>query len=220
MSDTAAITYNGFATLNEAIAAHKAWWYDEPGGKRLDLRGAYLRDADLRDAYLRDANLSGAYLRDANLSDANLSGADLRDANLSGAYLSGADLRDANLSGAYLSGADLRDAYLRDANLSGAYAIPVVENIDARILAAVQGDVGSLEMSTWHTCETTHCRAGWAIHLAGAPGYALEKNLGANVAGALIYAASRPNQRIPDFFATNDDAMASLVADAGGGAAV
>ena len=160
MSDTAAITYNGFATLNEAIAAHKAWWYDEPGGKRLDLRGAYLRDADLRDAYLRDANLSGAY------------------------------------------------------------AIPVVENIDARILAAVQGDVGSLEMSTWHTCETTHCRAGWAIHLAGAPGYALEKNLGANVAGALIYAASRPNQRIPDFFATNDDAMASLVADAGGGAAV
>ena len=31
-------------------------------------------------------------------------------------------------------------------------------------------DGGKLDMSTWHRCGTTHCRAGWAITLAGAAG--------------------------------------------------
>ena len=69
-------------------------------------------------------------------------------------------------------------------------------------------------MSTWHTCETTHCRAGWAIHLAGAAGAALEFGMGAPAAGALIYAASRPNKPIPNFYADNKTAMQSMRDDA------
>ena len=86
---------------------------------------------------------------------------------------------------------------------------PVVENIDAAILAAVEAG-GRLEMSDWHTCETTHCRAGWAITLAGLPGKILEERYGPGVAGALIYASSRPGRRVPNFVTSNDEAMADL----------
>jgi hypothetical protein len=184
--------------------------------------GAYLRDADLRDADLRDADLSGAYLSGAYLRDADLSGADLRDAYLSDADLSGADLRgaylrDADLSGADLSGADLRGAYLSGAYLSGAYLSGAlkddiaVPSLHRRILAAIDSG-GRLEMNNWHTCETTHCRAGWSIHLAGAAGRVLEACVGPAAAGALIHVASCPQLegKVPDFYASNEAALADI----------
>jgi Pentapeptide repeats (8 copies) len=203
-----------------------------------DLSGANLSGADLRDAVLSGANLSGADLRDADLSGANLSGANLRDADLSGANLrdavlsganlSGADLRDAVLRDAVLrdadlSGADLRDADLRDADLSGANLsgadlrganlsihLPIIEQIDRKILQAINNG-GKLDMTTWHACQTTHCRAGWATFLSGESGKVLESILGTNAAAALIYTASRPDKKVPDFFASNRDTMADLV---------
>jgi Pentapeptide repeats (8 copies) len=175
-----------------------------------DLRGAYLSGADLRGAYLSDADLRGAYLSDADLSGAYLSDADLRGADLSGAYLSDADLR-----GAYLSGADLSGAYLSAADLRGAYlrSLLAVPDLDKKILEAIESG-GSLQMNTWHTCETTHCRAGWAVTIAGEKGKLLEAIYGTNAAAALIYAASRPDKQVPDFFASNEAAMASIQADA------
>ena len=159
-----------------------------------DLRGADLRGAHLRGAHLSGADLSGAVLRGADLSYA-----DLRDADLSGAVLSGAVLR----------GADLSYADLRGAVLSGA-EIPLLEDIDAKILAAVEAKGNHLEMSQWHFCETTHCRAGWAIHLCGKAGYKLEAKVGSSVAGALIYAKSRPDKRVPNFGDSNENALADL----------
>ena len=162
------------------------------------LSDADLRYADLSAADLNDANLSGAKLSHANLSRANLSRANLSGANLSAADLSAANLIDADLSDADLSRADLSDADLIGANLSGAnlrYAnlsdadlpfIPVVERLDSKILAAIEVG-GKLRMCDWHTCETTHCRYGWAITLAGKEGKALEDRLGPQTAGALIY---------------------------------
>ena len=127
---------------------------------------------------------------------ANLRGADLSDADLSGAYLSGA-----NLSGANLSGADLSGAYLPE--------VSPIASIDRQILTAIESG-GALDMAAWHTCETTHCRAGWAIQMAGGEGRLLESIYGPSVAGALIYAASRPGVPVPDFHCTNDEAMADL----------
>jgi hypothetical protein len=144
--------------------------------------------------------------RGADLTRANLTGADL-----TGADLTRADLTRANLTGADLTGADLSGAKLTGAKLSGV-TIPVVPKIDVAILAAIESAPGvqRLDMLEWHMCETTHCRAGWAIHLAGEPGYALEKAVGPAAAGGLIYAASRPGVRVPDFYATNDAAMADI----------
>ena len=146
----------------------------------------------------RDA-LQKARAACANLTDANLRGADLTDADLTGA-----NLTDANLTGANLRGANLM-------------RVPVVPYIDAAILAAIDAG-GTLNMAQWHTCETTHCRAGWAITLAGPAGAALEDKIGAPAAGALIYAASRPGQRVPNFYADDAEALADLRACAAAGA--
>jgi len=174
-----------------------------------DLRGADLSAADLSGADLRVANLRVANLRRADLRRANLSGADLRRANLSGADLSGADLRRADLSGANLRGADLSGVDLRGAD-KAPLEIPIVNDLDAAIHAQVCGTdpPGTLNMSQWHTCETTHCRAGWAIHLAGEAGRRLEDAVGACAAGALIYHAS--TGRVPDFYAPDADALADI----------
>jgi hypothetical protein len=191
---------------------------------RANLAGANLADANLARAYLAGANLADANLAGANLAGANLADAYLADAYLAGANLADANLADANLVGANLARANLADAYLADAYLARAYLvganletlakvdpkdIPVVENIDAKILAAIEAG-GTLNMGSWHTCETTHCRAGWAIHLAGEAGYALEKRFGPQHAGAMIYRASRPGQHAPHFFATDADALADI----------
>ena len=65
-------------------------------------------------------------------------------------------------------------------------------------------------MSTWHACETTHCRAGWAVVLAGPSGKLLEDLYGTSAAAALIYAKSRPDKPVPNWHASNDDAMSDL----------
>jgi hypothetical protein len=125
--------------------------------------------------------------------------------------------RRADLRGADLTRADLRGADLRGAVLTGAVlppGVPVVPDLDRAILAEIEAG-GTLQMGDWHTCETAHCRAGWAITLAGAAGADLEAQVGPAAAGALIYAASRPNQPVPNFYASNDEAMADLIACAG-----
>ena len=117
---------------------------------------------------------------------------------------------DANLSDAYLTGAHLARANLAKQLAIAPEDIPVIPNIDAAILAAIEAG-GILEMGSWHgSCGTTHCRAGWAIHLAGEKGKALEDRVGPEMAGALIYQASRPGQPAPWFYASNEKAMADL----------
>ncbi len=180
-------------------------------GEFASLREAALKaisdKADLSWANFSGANFSGADLSGANFSGADLSGADLSWANFSGADLSRADLSRADLSWANFSRADLSGADLsRAKNMP---FVPIIKKLNTAILSAIEAG-GTLNMSDWHTCETTHCRAGWAIHLAGDAGRVMESLLGPSTAGALLYHAS--TGRIPNFHATNADAMADLKA--------
>src|SRR5437868_85220 len=114
----------------------------------------------------------------------------------------------ANLAGAYLARADLADvSKIEESN------IPVIPQIDAVILAAIEAG-GTLDMSTWHGdggwCGTTHCRAGWAVHCAGQPGRDLEEKVGTQIAAAMIYRASRPGQAAPWFYASDEKTMADI----------
>ena len=45
-------------------------------------------------------------------------------------------------------------------------------------------------MDCWHTCEKKHCRAGWAVTLAGPEGKELEKFFNTELAAMLIYRES------------------------------
>ena len=196
--------------LTEILQQHQLWLQtDGREGARADLRRADLSEADLRDADLRRADLSDADLSGADLSDADLSGADLRGADLRGADLSRASLRGASLRGANLSRASLRGANLAGANLAGAIGLPIAADAPARLRAvasAALADADALEMDTWHTCDTTHCIAGWAIHQAGEPGRILEALHGPALAGRLLLG----NDAASHFCDDNDDARAWL----------
>ena len=204
-------------TRDEVLAAYARGDRDFHGAnpRWANLRGADLTGANLTGSVLSEANLSGEDLRGADLTGANLrwanlSGADLRWANLSGANLSGANLTGANLRGADLTGANLTGSVVSEANLSGAITgAPVVPNLDQKILAAISKP-GALDMDDWHTCETTHCLAGWAIHLAGKAGYELEKETTSATAGALIFGASTGS--VPNFHGSNEEAIKEMEA--------
>ena len=170
--------------------------------------------AGLWDAKLQGANLQGANLQGAYLEGADLRNAYLRDADLEGADLRGADLEGADLLGADLLGADLLGVMFYLAKLKGAklpYDAPAIPNIHQRLAEVVTPE--NLDMEVWHTCETTHCRAGWVVTLAGKPGRDLEKEIGTGAAAALIYMASDPDlEQIPNWVASNEDALADIQA--------
>jgi hypothetical protein len=65
-------------------------------------------------------------------------------------------------------------------------------------------------MGQWHACATTHCRAGWAIHLAGEAGYELEKNTSPVFAAMQIYRASGFEISPCRFFDGNEVALADM----------
>lgn len=87
--------------------------------------------------------------------------------------------------------------------------IPVIPDIHKRIYERVS-QPNALDMSDWHSCETTHCRAGWVVHLAGDAGYALEKFHNTELAAVLIYRASGYEISPERFFDDADDAMADM----------
>jgi hypothetical protein len=95
------------------------------------------------------------------------------------------------------SGADLSD-------------VPRIANIHQAVYSAASKP-DALDMATWHTCDTTHCRAGWVITLAGDAGRAMEWCIGTSSAAAMIYMASDPGiERIPNWHASNEDALADM----------
>ena len=65
-------------------------------------------------------------------------------------------------------------------------------------------------MNDWHTCNTTHCRAGWVVHLAGDAGYALERFHNTALAAQLIYRASGYGINPCRFYDSDADAMADI----------
>jgi len=89
------------------------------------------------------------------------------------------------------------------------YKIPAVENIHKKIYDAVSAPQ-ALEMSTWHTCETTHCRAGWVVTLAGDEGKKLEEFFNTELAAMLIYRESGYEINPSRFYESNEDALADM----------
>jgi hypothetical protein len=98
--------------------------------------------------------------------------------------------------------------------------IPVIADIHKKVFEAVS-QPNALAMDSWHTCNTTHCRAGWVVHLAGEAGYALERFYNTPLAAQLIYRASGYRINPARFFDNDEDAMADMaklaeVSDNGG----
>jgi hypothetical protein len=95
------------------------------------------------------------------------------------------------------------------AEATGPPPIPVIENIHQRVYAAASNPT-ALDMSDWHTCSNTHCRAGWVVHLTGDAGYALERFHNTPLAAQLIYRASGSPINPDRFYDNNEDALADM----------
>lgn len=91
--------------------------------------------------------------------------------------------------------------------------IPRIKNLEGKILDAI-GAEGRLDMEYFHhlTCSSTHCVGGWAIHLAGKKGKALEFTIGSELAAAAIFWVNAGY--VPDFFTSEDNAINDLRAHA------
>jgi hypothetical protein len=89
--------------------------------------------------------------------------------------------------------------------------VPVIPSIHQTILRAVE-QPDALDMRDWHTCDTTHCRAGWVVHLAGKPGRELESKTSTLFAAMQIYHKSSPDINVSHvrFFDPNERAMADI----------
>ena len=122
--------------------------------------------------------------------------------DLSGAVLRDADLRDADLRGAVLRGADLPKAVQAMRPADEAEQRTRIAAVAALALA----DDDALNMGDWHTCETTHCIAGWAVHQAGPAGYLLEEMMGPHAAGAILLG----DEAAKHFYDSGDQARAWL----------
>jgi len=88
-------------------------------------------------------------------------------------------------------------------------AIPVIPNIHKAVYEAAS-QPNAFDMSSFHACETTHCRAGWVVHLAGKAGYDLERRTSAEFAAMQIYKASGYLISPVRFYETNEQAMADM----------
>jgi len=87
--------------------------------------------------------------------------------------------------------------------------IPIVADIHNRIYEAASKP-GALDMAHFHTCEKTHCRAGWAVALAGKAGYELERRTDYVFAAMQIYKASGYEISPCRFFDKNEAALKDM----------
>jgi hypothetical protein len=93
---------------------------------------------------------------------------------------------------------------------SAGFKVPVIPNIHQAVYAAASAP-GALEMRDWHTCEKTHCRAGWVVTKAGEAGKALEAQTSTAFAAMQILKASSPIRVFPPrFYEENDVALADM----------
>jgi hypothetical protein len=89
-------------------------------------------------------------------------------------------------------------------------AVPAIEDIHKRVYAAVTKTPESLDMGDWHTCETTHCRAGWVVALAGEEGKKLEQFFNTELAAMLIYEKSGFEINPCRFYDSNEAALEDM----------
>jgi hypothetical protein len=89
--------------------------------------------------------------------------------------------------------------------------VPKISDIH-RVIYEAASQPKALEMGSWHTCEKTHCRAGWTVTLAGPEGKELEQRFGTCLAAMKIYDASDPGFKINPcrFFDDNEAALADM----------
>lgn len=96
------------------------------------------------------------------------------------------------------------------------YDVPILDRPYTQILEAIERGA-ALDMDRWHGetysdeeltpemfCGTTHCLAGWTVHLCGVQGFALEQELAVPRLASMILEASSTLE-VPGFYPDDYD---------------
>lgn len=148
-------------------------------GEREAFGPLYIKGVDLSKIDLKGADLQGMQFHEVDLR-----GADLRETDLRLATFRCCDLRGANFDGSRINFARFYRSLLL-----GATGLPIAADCERRlrdIAKLVLAGKAELSMCKWHSCNTVHCVAGWAIALGGPEGKTLEREYGSEVAGLLL----------------------------------
>ena len=119
---------------------------------------------------LSGKDLSGLDFSNLNLNYIDFRYSDLQDTDFTGSYLVFADFAYANLSGVDFTGA----------KLSGVIGLASKEDEmreAQRILQLLEDPRNKLLMDDWHTCDTTHCLAGWSCPQSSDPSIEASRKL-------------------------------------------
>jgi hypothetical protein len=106
------------------------------------------------------------------------------------------------------NGKHLRYCYKEFQATEELFASLKVANFHQRIWKACSKP-GALDMSSYHTCKTTHCRAGWAVILTRAQD--LEKKTSPLFAGLIAYRANGMDISPVEFFDKRSEAMEKML---------
>ena len=189
--------------MKQKIIVNQKTIYNRTTGEAMRPFQRNLGSTNLRGANMRCWDLSGVDLSYACLWETDLIGANLSGAKLKRADLSYTDLRDTNIRFTDFSDAILDDV-LWPKDLTP--ISPQEREHNLRTVAALALAPNSLSMGNVHTCDTTHCMAGWATHaLPG--GYKLEDKYGWEVAGFHLLG----NGAARLFYASFSDALKFLI---------
>ena len=172
-------------------------------------------EVDLPGAGLTDLRIAQVDLTGATLADLRIAQVDLTDEVLADVVAAGIDLRGATLADLAAAGVDLTGVTLDELTAAGIPPlpadVPVVPDLHEQMAEAVGTEGVHLNMGIWHhDCGTRHCRAGWAVVLAGEAGRTLERQHGTPTAAAMIYLASDPGSPLPDWYDDDEAALTDI----------
>lgn len=130
--------------------------------------------------------MPGVSFKEFGPERANFRWSTFRGSDCSGVDFTGCDLQHADFAGALLIGADLSNTVrlpesFHDVDLTGALLpkeIPVVEDLDKKILRVIESGKGTLEMETWHgsTATLMELRGSLGRHGAADPSYKIVRS--------------------------------------------
>lgn len=193
--------------FTEAMRRHSLWIGGERGGERAFFKDVCVAGVDMVGFEVSGVSLHNVCLHCVTVTLASLTCMHLENVVMSSVAISAPFTEDASVGDA-----NLRSVSMLNVTLSGK-PLPVVPNIDAAILALIEEDPACFNMDVWRSdCGTVLCRAGLAARLAGEAGEAMVQRFRHQAAGGLIYGGSRPGIPIPDFFASNEDALKDIKA--------
>lgn len=150
--------------------------------------------ADLSNTNLRNVSFRSQSMQSINFEQSNLWGSDF-----SYSFISECNFRGADLRHCVFNRTEMTEVSLQGAKLPTTLVVPA---LCTRILERITRDPRAFDMQNWKTC-----LGGYAVQEAGEAGRVLAELWSISVAASIIFASTYPNDDVPDFYMSREEAV-------------